>query len=131
MSFKSVLDHVGQIALTVLHFGEVAAVIASPVISAQFGPGIGAAVQNGVISVMNMEQAANAAGQGKAGAQKLAAVEQSVIAGLPALEQQFGLTVPQDKQAAYAQLLYNLTTMFAPVAPAAAVLTVPPAIKAA
>ena len=130
MSFKSVLDHVGQIALQVLHFGEVAAVIASPVISAQFGPGIGAAVQNGVISVMNMEQAAKAAGKDKEGAAKLAAVEQSVVAGLPALEAQFGLTVPQDKQAAYAQLLYNLTTMFAPVTPAAPALPAPAVLAA-
>lgn len=121
MSFLSVLDHVGQVALKVLHFGEVAAVVASPVISATFGPGIGAAVQNGVITVMNMEQAAKAAGADKNGVAKLAAVEQSVVADLPALEAQFGLTVPQDKQAAYAQLLYNLTTMFAPIAQPAVV----------
>jgi hypothetical protein len=116
MSFKSVLDHVGQIALEVLHIGETAIVLASPVIDAEFGPGIGAAVENGVISVMKMEQGAKAAGKDKAGAEKLAAVEQSVVAGLPALEAQFHLTVPQEKQAAYAQLLYNLTTMFEPVA---------------
>lgn len=121
MSFLSVLDHVGQVALKVLHFGEVAAVIASPVISATFGPGIGAAVEDGVVSVMNLEQAAKAAGKDKEGVAKLAALEQSVIAGLPALEARFGLTVPQEKQAAYAQLLYNLTTMFAPVAQPAVV----------
>jgi hypothetical protein len=116
MSLKSVLDHVGQIAIQVLHFGEVAAVIASPVISAQFGPGIGAAVQSGVVRIMQAEQAAKAAGKDKAGAEKLASVEQSLIADLPAIESEFQLTVPQEKQAAYAQLLYNLTTMFEPVA---------------
>src|SRR6185312_2447702 len=111
MSFVSVLETIGKDALKVLHIGEAAAIIAAPVISAQFGPGIGAAVANTVMDVLTAEQAANAA-------QKAAAVVQSLAGNLPTIEKDFGLTVPADKQAAYVQLVYNLTQLFQPVAPA-------------
>ncbi|HWF66552.1 MAG TPA: hypothetical protein VN670_04575 [Acidobacteriaceae bacterium] len=118
MSFVSVLETIGKDALKVLHIGEAAAIIAAPVISAQFGPGIGAAVANTVMDVLTAEQAANAAQMTMAGPQKAAAVVQSLAGNLPTIEKDFGLTVPADKQAAYVQLVYNLTQLFQPVAPA-------------
>lgn len=128
MSFKSVLETIGKDALKVLHIGETIAVVASPVISAQFGPGIGSLVQSTAIDVMTAEQAANAAGQNASGAAKAAGVVQSLGQSLPGLEKDFGLTIPQDKQAAYVQMVYNLVQMFQPVGQVAALAPVAPLV---
>lgn len=117
-SFKSVLEHVGSIALKILHIGETAAIIAQPIINQQFGAGIGAVVSSTVNDVLTAEQVAKAAGMQSAGPQKAAAVVQSLAQSLPALEKDFGITVPKDKQDAYVQAVYNLTQLFAPLATA-------------
>lgn len=118
--FKSILEKVGEVSLKVLHIGETAAVVASPIISATFGPAIGALVSNTAQDVLVAEQAANAAGMQKAGAQKAQAVVQSLASSLPGIEKDFGITVPQEKQSDFVQAIFNLTGLISQVVPAEA-----------